>query len=131
MSGKVFVSCGQRGLERDIALAVSNLLPGTAVSDYVNQQGYKNIGAWVDQAAQQVVSNPSVRKLAAYQRGPTPLGKPLAIRLRKTIHICLFISICTTRAGHCAPNYLDDFPQLIVALGLPEKLPSLQFGMSE
>lgn len=33
---------------------VTPLSTGTAVYDYMNQQGHKNIGAWIDRAAQQV-----------------------------------------------------------------------------
>jgi hypothetical protein len=33
---------------------VTQLSAGTATYDYVNDEGHKNIGAWIDQAAQRV-----------------------------------------------------------------------------
>jgi hypothetical protein len=33
---------------------VMPLSGGTAIYDYINHTGHKNIGAWIDQAAQQV-----------------------------------------------------------------------------
>jgi len=33
---------------------VRELSTGTAVYDYMNQDGHKNIGTWIDRAAQQV-----------------------------------------------------------------------------
>jgi hypothetical protein len=65
---------------------VTQLSGGTSVYDYVKQVGHKNIGAWIDQAAQQAVRLERRRVPREREQGPNPwiplrpIGAPMQIR---------------------------------------------------